>query len=656
MSLRTLLLGRPFTTEEDDEQRVGPLTGIPILGLDALGSAAYGPEALLTVLLPLGAAAVWYMPPLTLVIVALLAVVFVSYRQTIHAYPGGGGAYTVAKENLGTTPSLFAASALAIDYVLNVAVAASAGVGAIVSAVPALLPHTLALCLAIVAIITTINLRGVRTTGLAFALPAYLFVGCLFLMVGVGAHHALTGSAHPSALSTTPPPMSGPVSTWLLVRAFASGCTAMTGVEAVSNAVPIFRKPATVGATRTLTAIIAILVVLLLGEAFLCHAFVVTATNPGAPGYESVLSRLLTVTVGRGPLYYVAIGTIASVLALSANTSFAGFPRLCRVLGADHFLPETFVHRGRRLALSSGILVLSALATVLLVVFGGVTDRLIPLFAVGAFFAFTMSQAGMVMHWRKQSGARAKRALVLNACGAGATAATLAVVLVSKFEEGAWITVLLAGAMIVVFFGVRRHHDFVARVTACDVSLEISPPRRPLAVVPLRAWDAVALKGLRFAIGFAADVVAVQVLTPNRTVDDLTPRWRDLAVVPAERLGLRPPKLVVLPSDYRELFGPLLRFVTSLAEENPDRQVAVVLPELVEPRWYHFLLHNHSASILRALLLFRGGPQIVVVSTPWYLADWLPERRSLFRWRPRVTSRSRSSEEAWRDHPASASR
>jgi hypothetical protein len=408
----------------------------------------------------------------------------------------------------------------------------------------------------------------------------------------------------------------------------------MTGVEAVSNGVPIFHDPSTVNARRTLTAIVAILIVLLLGEAFLCHAFGITATLPGAPGYQSVLSQLLTVTVGRGPFYYVTIGSIAAVLALSANTSFADFPRLCRVLAEDRFLPEPFVHRGRRLAFSYGILVLGTLAGILLVAFDGVTDGLIPLFAIGAFLAFTMSQTGMVMHWRKRSGGHAKRSLVLNASGATATATTLAVVLVSKFAEGAWITVLLAGTMIGLFFAVRRHYDFVARATVTDVSLEVGPLAPPLAVVPLRRWDAVAVKALRFALGFAPEVIAVQVLTRDLQIDDLTSRWQSLAVAPAERLGIRAPELVVLPSEYRELFGPLLKYVGDLADKNPYRQIAVVIPELVEPRWYHYLLHNHSAAILKALLLLRGGPQVVIVSTPWYLADWLPESRSTFGRRP----------------------
>jgi hypothetical protein len=422
-------------------------------------------------------------------------------------------------------------------------------------------------------------------------------------------------------------------SAWLLVRAFANGCTAMTGVEAISNGVPIFRKPSTVGARRALALIVLILIILLAGVAFLCWAYGITATPPGQEGYQSVLSQIVAAAVGRGALYYVTLASIVTLLVLSANTSFADFPRVCRVLAGDRFLPEPFVHRGRRLAFSYGILVLAVMAGILLIIFGGITEGLIPLFAIGALSAFTMSQIGMVAHWRKRRGAGARRSLILNAVGAGATALTLCVVLVSKLTEGAWITIALAGGMILLFREVRRHYDFIAEVTSTDVSLEVGPPRPPIAVVPMRRWDAVALKGLRFGIGFAPDVVAVQVLTQDRDVDDLTTRWEELAVEPARKQGMKPPKLAVLRSEYRQLFAPLLGFVTELAEKHPDRQIAVIVPELVELRWYHYLLHNHTASIIKALLLYRGGPQIVIVSTPWYLRDWKPERRRMLRLR-----------------------
>lgn len=641
MSIGDILFGRPLATEEDEGERVGPIAGVPILGLDALASASYGPEALLTVLLPMGVAGVRHLSTLTIVIIALLAIVAISYRQTIEAYPNGGGAYTVAKENLGTTASLFAAAALGLDYVLNVAVATSAGVGALVSAAPSLLPYTLPLCLAVLAVLTLVNLRGVRATGLVFMLPTYLFVGSLFTIIGIGAFKVFTHGGHPPPVVA---PVSVPVavtsaSIWLLVRAFANGCTAMTGVEAVSNGVPIFHKPSVVGARRTLMLIVLILMVLLGGVAFLCWAYGITATPPGQEGYQSVLSQVIGATVGRGPFYYVTIAAVVTVLAMSANTSFADFPRVCRMLAADKFLPEPFVHRGRRLAFSYGILVLSALSAVLLVVFHGITEGLIPLFAVGALSAFTMSQVGMVAHWRKRHGSRARRGLALNVVGAAATGVTLCIVLASKLTHGAWIAILLAGGMIVLFRRVHGHYNFIARVTATETSLVVGPPSPPIAVVPMRRWDAVTLKAMSFAVGFAPDVVAVQVLTHDRDVDDLTNRWGELVIEPARKLGMKPPELVVLRSAYRQVFAPLLSFVTELTEKNPDRQVAVIVPELVERRWYYYFLHNHTASVIKALLLFRGGPQVVVVNTPWYLSDWLPERRRMQRLRESAMGR-----------------
>ncbi len=359
MALSDYLFGRPLATDEEGEQRVGVIAGIPMLGLDALGSAAYGPEAALTLLIPLGAAGVAYVGPISALIVILLLVVYVSYRQTILAYPGGGGSYTVARENLGQTAGLFAAAALMLDYVLVVAVGISAGVGALVSALPVLQPHTLALCLAILGFITIVNLRGVRESGLAFVVPTYLFVVSLLAVLGFGLVKTLLAGGHPSAVvpPPTPPVATEAAGLWLLTRAFASGCTAMTGVEAVSNGVTAFREPAVAHARRTLTMIIALLALMLAGIAVLCSAYGVAATVPGKPGFDSVLSQLVAAVAGRGVIYYVTIGSTLVVLALSANTGFADFPRLCRVVAQDGYLPGAFAHRGRRLVYSQGIMV-----------------------------------------------------------------------------------------------------------------------------------------------------------------------------------------------------------------------------------------------------------------------------------------------------------
>ncbi len=460
-----LLFGRPLATEEEKAERIGPLKGIPIFGLDALSSAAYGPEAALTLLIPLGMAGAMYVWPITIGIVVLLTIVYFSYRQTIAAYPQGGGSYTVASENLGEGAGLLAAAALMIDYVLTAAVGISAGVGALVSAVPSLQSSTLWLCLGILAAITIVNLRGMQETGGVFLLPTYVFIACLLGMIAVGIIKAVMAGGHPVAVVAPPQltAVTGTVSLWLLVRTFSSGCTAMTGVEAVSNGVMAFRDPTDQYAKRTLTIIIGILMVMLLGIAYLVPAYGIAATDPGAVGYQSVLSQLLGAVTGKGWFYWVSIGSILVVLSLSANTAFADFPRLARAIAANGYLPHAFVLRGRRLVFAQGVYALAILTAALLIIFRGVTDRLIPLYAVGAFLAFTLSQAGMVVHWRRHGGGAHN--MFFNGLGALATGITTAVVLVAKFVDGAWITVLLIPALILMMSSVRRHYARVAEET-----------------------------------------------------------------------------------------------------------------------------------------------------------------------------------------------
>lgn len=621
-----MLLGRRLRTSEHEEQKIGPLAGVPVLGLDALASASYGPEAALTVLLPLGVLGAHYMGPLSAVIIGLLVIVYLSYRQTIAAYPDGGGSYSVASRNLGRRAGLLAASALAVDYMLNVAVAISAGAGAIISAFPVLQPYTLPLCLALLVVIATVNLRGVREAGVLWMVPTYLFVVTLGITLAVGVARALMSGGDP--VPVRPPPTPGPAletaaGLWLLMHAFASGCTAMTGVEAVSNGVPVFREPRTREARRTLTSIIAILIMLLAGIAFLCNAYGIAATRPGTAGYESILSQVVSAVWGRGTMYYVTLGSVVAVLALSANTSFADFPRLCRVLALDDYLPAEFAHLGRRLVYSQGIVILAVLAGVLLIAFGGVTDRLIPLFAVGAFLAFTLSQAGMVAHWRRvgDGSAAARRSLVLNACGAVATGVTLLVIVVAKFMEGAWLAVLVVPAFVYLFSRIRRLNESIDAEVEVDGPLQLDQPPPPVIVVPLKRLDRVGRKALRLATSMSPDVHVLHVLTQEPNMDPLRARWHDYVERPFRESGITPPRLVEIPSEYREFFDPVLRYVRTLAEENPRRYVGVFVPEMVERRWYHFLLHSHRATLLKGMLLLRGGPQVVIINTPWHLRD-----------------------------------
>jgi amino acid transporter len=521
MRVLDLLLGRPLASDEARGEQIGSWVGIPVFGLDALSSAAYGPEAALTLLIPLGAAGIAYIVPISMSIIVLLAIVYFSYRQTIQAYPGGGGSYTVARQNLGV----------------------SAGLLPLVAAVP---------------------------------------------------------------------------SVWLLLQAFASGCTAMTGVEAVSNGVKAFREPVVPTARRTLTIIIVILSALLAGIAYLVHAYGIAATNPGQRGYQSILSMLLGAVAGRGIFYYVSIVSILLVLALSANTAFADFPRLCRAIAQNNYLPHSFATRSRRLAYPYGIYLLAGLAAVLLILFRGVTDRLIPLFAVGAILAFTLSQAGMVGHWRRVGGKGSTRSVIVNGLGAMATGVTVIVVLVAKVVQGAWVTVLLIPGLLAVMAAVRRHYHRVFLETRSVAPLELSDLTPPLVIVPIKNWSHVVKKALRFALKISPHVRAIHVDCGEGT-SLFHQEWCRYVDEPTRRTGVATPQLVVLPSRYRYILSPIVDYVLEVERTCPNQQVAVLIPELVERHWYHHILHNKRAAVLKGLLLVKGNQRIVVINVPWYL-------------------------------------
>jgi amino acid transporter len=619
MPFLDLLLGKPLADWEEKGERIGPVAGIPIFGLDALSSAAYGPEAGLTILIPLGALGVAYIVPISAAIILLLTIVYFSYRQTIDAYPGGGGSYTVARENIGPGAGLLAAAALLIDYVLTAAVGISAGVGALVSAVPSLLPHTLAMCLGILLLLTIVNLRGVKEAGGVFMIPTYLFVGTLLITILIGLFRALAAGGHPMPVAAPPPvpTATAMVGAWLILKAFASGCTALTGVEAVSNGVRAFRDPASENAKKTLTVIIGLLIILLAGIAWLVKAYHIAATDPGAMGYQSVLSMLVAAVVGRGVFYYVTIGSILLVLALSANTAFADLPRLCRIIAIDGYLPKSLANRGRRLVFSEGIFVLTALTGTLLTVFGGVTDRLIPLYAVGAFLAFTLSQLGMVFHWKRVRGPHAGRYMFINGLGSFVTGITVLVVLVAKFIDGAWITVLLIPGLLWLMYAVRRHYERVSQEVADSTPLDLSHFKQAMVVVPLERWSAVAKKAVGFALSISPDVIGLHVKC--EWTEELKKEWQDYVEKPVQEIGLAAPRLVILDNPYRYVSSPIVAYVLDLQKKDPERQLAVLIPELVERHWYYYFLHNQRASVLKALLYIRGSQRIAVVNVPWYI-------------------------------------
>jgi amino acid transporter len=621
MNILDLVVGKPIKTSDERAEQIGAAQGIPIFGLDALSSAAYGPEAALSLLIPLGILGVRYIMPISAAIITLLVIVYFSYRQTIGAYPNGGGSYTVARFNLGPFAGLLAAAALLADYILTAAVGISAGVGALVSAVPGLLPHTVSLCVGILIVIAILNLRGVRDAGLVFAVPTYLFVGTLLITIGGGILRVLLSGGHPTPAAPLPaaPPVTEAVSYWLLLKVFASGCTALTGVEAVSNGVRAFREPAVDNARRTLTVIIFLLAVLLAGISYLVKVYGIVATDPGQPGYQSVLSMLIAAVFGKGVFYYLTIASILVVLSLSANTAFADFPRLCRAIAQNNYLPHVFSYRGRRLVYTYGIVALALLCGGLLILFGGVTDRLIPLYAVGAFLAFTLSQIGMVMHWRKNRGPHWVKYALVNGIGGIVTGITVIVVLVAKFVEGAWITLLFIPLTILLFVSVRRHYHSIKLLTACKVPVNAARlAEAPIVVVPVESWSDITRCGIEFAARLSSEVIAVHV-EPGEHFELLQADWEHYVEQPFRKAGKEPPKLQVLPSPYRFVIVPIAQFVLDLSKEQPARSIIVVIPELVEDKWYEYFLHNQRARLLEWVLLARGNERIFTVSAPWYV-------------------------------------
>jgi amino acid transporter len=627
MSLTDSIIGKPLATSEERAEHIGVAAGIPIFGLDGLTSAAYGPEAAMTLLIPLGVGGVEYGWRIIAAILILLTIVYFSYRQTIAAYPSGGGSYTVATENLGQKPGLLAAAALMIDYILTAAVGISAGVTALTSSVQgtryaALQNHTLLICLVILAVLAIVNLRGVKDTGTAFILPTFLFVGTLLTFIAVGVWKTVLAGGHPAAVAPVPaplPPTVGALGTWMLLKSFASGCAAMTGVEAVSNGVMAFGEPRVKRAQRTLTVIIGILMVLLFGIAYLAKSYRVMPMDPDAPQFQSLLSLLVTVVLGRGWFYYLTMGSVLLALALSANTAFADFPRLTRAIAMHDYLPHVFILRGRRLLYSHGIYALTGFTAVILILFGGVTDRLIPLYAIGAFLAFTLSQAGMVVHWLKMEKhpGRLWHAFV-NGVGAVATGLTTLVVLVAKFVAGAWVTALLVPALIGIMWVVKRHYSRVKREMADMTPLNLVNLEEPIVVIPMARWDRITEKAMRFGLLLSKEIKVVHVHSDDEegSLDEI---WDEFVMAPIKRERLQEPELVTIPSNYRFVISPLMDYILELEQKNPGRKVAVILPELVVRHWWENALHNQRVQLLKVLLLVKGNQRIVVVNIPWYL-------------------------------------
>jgi amino acid transporter len=602
MSWKRWLVGSPIETTRWHEQRLSVPLALSVFSSDALSSVAYATEEILLVLSTAGAAALAYSLPIAGLITLLLAVLIASYQQTVHAYPGGGGSYIVARENLGTMPGLVAAAALLIDYVLTVAVSAAAGVAAVTSAVAFLREHKVAMGLLFIGIIAVGNLRGVRESGRIFAVPTYLFIGSLGLLVVVGLWRELTGRPPVEAPAAAIPDASHVLTLFLLMRAFSSGCAALTGIEAISNGVQAFKPPESRHAAITLLIMGTILGSFFLGITWIAHVYVVV---PGEG--QTVISQLGRAVFGTGPMYFLMQAATAAILLVAANTAFADFPRLSSILANDRFLPRQLATLGDRLVFSNGIIILSGTAGLLIVLFGGDTHALIPLYAVGVFLAFTLSQAGMVMRHLRERDGRFRLHATVNAVGATATGAALAVIAVTKFTHGAWIVVVLIPILVVSFLRTHRHYFYV-RSQLSLVEIEPERPIRHTAIVPISAVNRATIYALRYAKSIAHEVEAVHIgLDPHRAAK-IQQQWKTWG-------GGVP--LRILESPYRSLIRPLVDHIDDLMHgKRRNEMVTVVLPEFVTAHWWEGLFHNQSAFLIKGALLFRQG--VVVTSVPFH--------------------------------------
>jgi amino acid transporter len=608
--LKRLLVGSPLSTSEQQEQRLTKKEALTVFASDNLSSNAYATEEILIVLTAATPALLYMVVPIAGVIAVLLTIVVFSYGQLVHAYPSGGGAYGVAKENLGVGAGLVAAAALLIDYILTVAVSVAAGIAAITSAFPRLLPYRGTLCAVAIAILVLANLRGARESARVFALPVYAFLGSIYAMVLLGMFRE--PSPPPQLEEATGGDMAlvGIALAWLLIRSFAQGCVALTGVEAISNGVQAFKEPVARNAQITLYVMAGILGSLFIGISYNAsrHGILPTAD-------ETVVSQIArtvfgTELPGLGLLYYLTQLSTMAILILAANTSFAGFPRLASILARDRFVPHQFANLGDRLVFSNGIVILGLTALALILSFQGDVHALIPLYAIGVFLSFTLSQTGLVIHWLQSNEPGRGWRMALNALGAVVTALVLLVIAVVKFKDGAFLVVIAVPAIMYLFWKTRRHYFLVQKQLSLS-AYEKPEGARHTVVVPVAPQpNRVVLTAIEYAKSVSRDVIAVTVNTSGRAREDILETWkRFVADVP----------LVVLDSPYRSVTGPLLHFIGEIEDLRPDDKVTVLLPEFVPARWWHNLLHNQTSLVLKGALLFRPG--IVVTSVPHHLRE-----------------------------------
>jgi amino acid transporter len=608
-SLKRFLIGRALKNRELRGERLRTLAGLSILAPDALSSVAYGTEEILVVLASIGAVALWFSLPIALTIVLLLVVLVISYRQVIEAYPGGGGAYVVGRDSVGRLPSLVAGASLLVDYTLTIAVSVTAGGDAMISAFPQLAHFRVLFDVLLIAIICLVNLRGVRESATLFAAPTYTFVVMVLIMVGVGlwrgglhglaAHHALV------------PRDIGGVSLFLLLRAFSSGSSALTGVEAISNGVPLFREPAVRSAKAAMAMLGILLGTMFMGTTVLAFAFRIVPLPD-----NTVLSQVAQHAFGRSIFYYILAFATTAILVLAANTSFAGFPQLAYTMAKDKFMPHLFQTRGDRLVFTNGIMFEAVAAAFLIIVFGGSTARLIPLYAIGVYAGFTISQFGLVMQRARR--ARASGGMqpgdlpksLVNGFGAVLTAVVVVVFAVTKFAEGAWVVLIVIPLLVLCFLKIHRHYEATAaelRLPSFDFHPEIRPS---MVIVPVSTVTRVVANALSYARSIADTVVALHVSSDPEETQKFHERWEQW----------NPPgvRLVTIESQYRSVVQPILRYIDLLRMQSPDATITVVIPEFVVGRWWQSILHNQMGILLQARLRLRRD--VVIVAVPYRLS------------------------------------
>jgi amino acid transporter len=602
MSLKSILIGSPIETVKEKHERLTKTMGLAVFSSDALSSVAYGPEEMLLALIVGGTALIHYSMPVAIGIVALIAIVSISYFQTIHAYPSGGGAYIVAKENLGTYPGLVAGAALLIDYVLTVAVSISSSIAAITSAFPDLRSHMVTMCLLAILFIMIVNLRGVKESGKVFSIPVYLFIGSLFLLifVSITKYFSLPRLSLQGFNETS----SHVLPLFIILRAFASGCATLTGIEAVSNGVLAFKAPEARNAGTTLLWMAVILGGFTLGIAFFADQYKILPNEN-----ETVLSQLSRAVFSKGVIYYTIQFATSLMLILAANTSFADFPRLSSIMAADRYLPRQLSNRGDRLVFSNGILVLGLLSILLIVLFGGNTHTLIPLYAVGVFTAFTLSQAGMVKHWIKEKGGGWRKGIVINGIGTVTTAIVLGIIAVEKFTHGAWIVLIAIPCLVVLTQKIHQHYLSIAQQLSVEYCItEEKEFKHHSVIIPISGVQQAVIAAVKYAKALSDDVVAVYVCLDPIETKRIKEKWDN------QCMGV---SLVILDSPYRSIIEPLIDYVTEIQNRYKEGVITIVLPEFVPSKWWHHLLHNQTALFIKGIVLFKKG--VVSTSVPFHL-------------------------------------